>query len=111
MMEYIFQDILDKTVITTVLTAIDAAVGGFEQTDVLRYLKSSLSPLQMEDCDRIENYAITWNITGNRWCADWQYHPAGPVWLEKFKIFVDFMISKFLIGKFDDEGDKTHFSE
>ena len=71
------ESILDKTVITTVLSAIDAAVGGFEQTDVLRYLKSSLSPLQMEDCDRIENYVITWNITGNRWCVDWQYHPAG----------------------------------
>ena len=71
------ENILNKTVITTVLTAIDAAVGGFEQTDVLRYLKSSLSPLQMEDCDRIENYAITWNITGNRWCADWEYHPSG----------------------------------
>ncbi len=71
------ESILDKTVITTVLSAIDAAIGGFEQPDVLRYLKSSLSPLSMEDCDRIENYAITWNITGNRWCTDWEYHPGG----------------------------------
>ncbi len=71
------ESVLDKTVITTVLAAIDAAIGGFERADVIRYLKSSLSPLQMEDCDRIENYAITWNITGNRWCADWENHPGG----------------------------------
>lgn len=71
------ESILDKTVITTVLSAIDAAIGGFEQADVIRYLKSSLSPLKMEDSDRIENYAITWNITANRWCADWENHPGG----------------------------------
>jgi len=71
------ESILDKTVITTVLSAIDAAMGGFEQSDVIRYLKSSLSPLQMEECDRIENYAIVWNITGSRWCSDWKNHPRG----------------------------------
>ncbi len=71
------ESILDKTVITTVLSAIDAAIGGFEQADVIRYIKSSLSPLKMADCDQIENYAITWNITGSRWCADWENHPDG----------------------------------
>ena len=84
------ENILGKTVITTVLSAIDAVIGGFEQTDVLRYLKSSLSPLHMEDCDRIENYAVIWNITGNRWCADWEYHPAGlgADWKEADKLYL-----------------------
>ncbi len=71
------ENILDKTVISTVLTAIDAAVGGFEQSDVLRYLKSSLSPLPISQCDMLENYAIIWNITGNRWCVNWENHPDG----------------------------------
>ena len=71
------EDILDKTVITTVLSAIDAAVGGFEQSDVLRYLKSALSPLNIADCDRMENYAILWNISGNRWQQTWENHPRG----------------------------------
>ncbi len=71
------EDILDRTVITTVLSAIDAAVGGFEQSDVLRYLKSTLSPLEIIDCDRIENYAIVWNITGSRWENPWENHPGG----------------------------------
>jgi len=69
------EDILDMTVITTVLSAIDAAVGGFEQRDVLRYLRSALSPLDVSACDRLENYVILWNITGNRWSAPWDYHP------------------------------------
>ena len=73
------EDILDKAVIATVLSAVDAVVGGFEQGDILRYLKSSLSPLSVQDCDKVENYAILWNITGNRWCADWVNHPRGLV--------------------------------
>lgn len=71
------EDILSKTVITTVLSAIDAAVGGFEQSDVLRYLKSPLSPLELSACDMLENYILLWNITGNRWEKDWENHPGG----------------------------------
>jgi len=39
------EDVLQKTVIATVLAALEAALGGFEQRAVLRYLKSVLSPL------------------------------------------------------------------
>lgn len=71
------EDILEKTVITTVLAAIDAALGGFERTDVIRYLKSMLSPLELATCDLVENYAIMWNITGSRWLQTWTNHPEG----------------------------------
>ncbi len=71
------EDILDKTLIHTVLTAIDAALGGFSQSDVLRYLKSSLSPMEMATCDKIENYAILWSIDGSRWLSPWENHPKG----------------------------------
>ena len=71
------ENILDKTVISTVLSAIDTVVGGFELGDVLRYIKSSLSPLTISQCDLLENYAIIWNITGSRWCAEWENHPEG----------------------------------
>lgn len=71
------EDILDKTAITTVLSAIDAVIGGFETGDVLRYLKSSLSTLDISQCDQLENYAICWNIIGKRWSSDWENHPEG----------------------------------
>lgn len=71
------EEILDKTVIQTVLTAMEAALDGFEQRDVLRYLKSALSPIDPSDADTLENYVIMWNINGNRWQTDWIHHPNG----------------------------------
>lgn len=71
------EDILDKTVIHTVLSAMDAALGGFNQKDVIRYLKSMLSPLDPEKCDRVENYVIMWSIDGMRWHRSWENHPRG----------------------------------
>lgn len=71
------ESILEKPVITTVLAAIDVALSGFDQHDVIRYLKSTLSPLEPEICDRIENYAIMWSIQSNRWLSEWTNHPDG----------------------------------
>ncbi len=71
------ESILDKTVITTVLTALDTALGGFDKQDVLRYLKSALSPLDLQSSDMVENYAVLWGINGSRWLTDWTNHPDG----------------------------------
>lgn len=70
-------DILRKPVIQTVLFALDAATGGMEQESVFAYLKSGLPPLERDRCDRLENYAITWNISGNGWQKPWTMHPGG----------------------------------
>ena len=71
------EDILQKSVIATVLAAMDAALGNFEQRDVLRYLRSVLSPLDPDTCDLVENYAYTWGIRGCKWTEEWQNHPEG----------------------------------
>lgn len=71
------EDILRNTVIATVLAALDAALGGFEQRDVMRYLRSVLSPLDVDTCDLVDNYAVIWNIRGNRWLKPWENHPDG----------------------------------
>ena len=71
------EDILQKSVISTVLSALDAALGGFEQRSTLRYLRSVLSPVEPNTCDLVENYAIIWGIRGNRWMENWLYHPDG----------------------------------
>ena len=71
------EEILEKSVISALLSALNAALSGFEQRDVLRYLKSVLSPLSMEVCDRLENYAILWGVRGNRWLIPWENHPVG----------------------------------
>lgn len=71
------EDVSRSGVINTVLLALDAALGGFEQRQMLRYLRSVLSPLPVELCDRLENYAVIWHITGNRWLETWTGHPKG----------------------------------
>lgn len=71
------EDILDKSVIKSVLTAIDAALDGFDRKDVIAYLKSVLSPLDFEVSDELENYSVLWGINANRWLSDWTNHPDG----------------------------------
>lgn len=71
------EDILDKSVISTVLCGMNAALSGFDQREVLRYLRSMLSPLDPDTCDLVENYVIVWGIRGNKWLEEWQNHPEG----------------------------------
>ena len=71
------EDILQKSVISTVLTALDAALNHFEQRSMLRYLRSALSPLSPDECDLVENYAILWGIRGSKWTEQWTLHPDG----------------------------------
>ena len=77
--------ILEMPMISTVIAAIDTAMSGFDQKDVLRYLKTPCSPLGADICDRIENYAIKWGISGSAWLHDWTYHPCelGGKWTEE----------------------------
>jgi len=71
------EDILSKSVVRTVLSAMDTALGGFERQDVLQYLKSVLTPLELDVCDRLENYILLWNINGNGLLKQLDRHPAG----------------------------------
>ena len=40
-------------------------------------MRSVLSPLDPEQCDRVENYAIVWGIRGGAWKSEWANHPDG----------------------------------
>ncbi len=71
------EDVLQKNGISTVIAALDAALGGFEQRDVFRYLRSALSPVSQQMADKLENYAIVWGIRGNRWLTEWVNNPSG----------------------------------
>lgn len=71
------EPILQKSIISTVLMALDAAQSGFDPKSMMRYLRSSLSPLDPDLCDRLENYVIMWGIRGSKWLQQWEYHPEG----------------------------------
>ncbi len=71
------ESVLDKPVIATVLSALEAAWGGFEQRDMIRYIRSMFSGIRLNQCDKLENYTFIWNISGKKWLASWKNHPEG----------------------------------
>lgn len=77
----IFLDSVDSALGTPVLSAFTAALdilrNGFASEDMLRYLKSGLSPLSFEGCCEVENYVYTWQISGRKWLVDWSGSPRG----------------------------------
>ena len=72
-------DILQQPLTALLLGALDAVTGGFEYEDVFRCLKTGLAGVDAEECDILENYALTWDIRGNMWVRDinWTAHPNG----------------------------------
>ena len=84
------EPILQKSVISTVLTALDAALSGFDPKSMLRYLRSALSPLDPDLCDQLENYVVMWGIRGQKWTQEWQNHPdgLGCVWEDSHRLYL-----------------------
>ncbi len=87
------EQILQKSVISTVLTALDAAFSGFEQRNTLRYLRSALSQMDPDTCDLVENYAVVWGIRGKKWTETWVNHPDGlsGIWDEAAQSALDLL--------------------
>ena len=71
------EDVLTFGAIQTVLRALDAALEDLDQRSVLRYLRSSMGPLTLNEADKIENYAVIWGISGKKWLQEWENHPDG----------------------------------
>lgn len=77
-------DVVGKGAMITMLSALDAALDGFEQKSIFRYLRSPLSPISQKKCDLVENYAFIWGISGKGWLEPWTAHPDGlsDVWTQ-----------------------------
>ena len=59
-------DILQKPIFTLITAAMDAVNGGYAYEDMFRYLKTGLTGITPAECDRLENYVLTWDIWGGR---------------------------------------------
>lgn len=72
-------DILQKPIFTLITAALDSVTGGYLYEDIFRYLKTGLAGLSLDECDRLENYVLTWNLRGSQWTAakGWTRHPGG----------------------------------
>lgn len=70
-------DILQKPIFTLITAAMDAVRGGYAYEDMFRYLKTGLTGLPTQACDKLENYVLTWDLWGSRWTKPWTQHPGG----------------------------------
>lgn len=59
------------------LSAMEIAHTGLDTPALLRYLKTGLAGLSLEDISLLENYVYIWNIRGRDWTIPWQRHPEG----------------------------------
>ncbi|MEE0980268.1 MAG: 3'-5' exonuclease, partial [Acutalibacteraceae bacterium] len=71
------QPIQTQPLVEFVLSAVDIAVSGFSCDSVMRVLKTGLTDLSVEEISELENYALMWQINGNKWLDDWTAHPDG----------------------------------
>lgn len=73
------EEIVKKPAIAAVESAIDVILRNFTYSDVFRYLKTGLVGIPFEDCCKLENYVIAWNIRGRRWTSQekWTMNPRG----------------------------------
>lgn len=72
-------DILDKAVLSVLLSAVDIINNRFEYEDMFRYLKTGFAGITDAECDELENYVLKWDIRGAMWHRDdpWTAHPDG----------------------------------
>ena len=69
----------DKPLVQLIASAYEIIGGGWDAEDVFSYLRTGLTGMSPEDCDALESYVLMWNLRGNAWLRenDWHMHPAG----------------------------------
>ncbi len=66
-----------ETLFVYVSAVLQCVTEGFTSENVLKYLKSGLSPLDVSEVSELENYSDIWNINGRAWLNDFTMHPEG----------------------------------
>ncbi len=62
--------------IAAALSAIEA-VKGFSTEAILRFYKTGLGGIALNDLSKLENYTYIWNINGSLWQEEWNMNPQG----------------------------------
>jgi len=71
------EELISNPIVSLILSAFDIC-SSFHLPNVRRFLKTGLSGLTDEEADLLENYAVTWSISGSRWHYDeWFMNPDG----------------------------------
>ena len=61
------EDVLQKPPMAAVLSMLEAIEVNYNTESIMSWLKAGLSSIGGRDRDKLENYALTWNLRGSAW--------------------------------------------
>ena len=72
-------DIFTRPLPALMGAAFDILSDGWSYESMFTYLKTGLTGISREECDRLENYVLTWSLRGAAWTREepWRQHPDG----------------------------------
>ncbi len=72
-------NLCDLPLYKLILSSLSIVSRAWQSGDVITYLKTGLCGFTPDECDVIEDYISTWNISGRRWTddIDWTLNPDG----------------------------------
>ncbi len=71
------RSVLTMLPVSAVLDILEAVVRSMDSAPFMRWLKSPYSGLERSECERLENYVVTWGINGSRWDDGWAQPESG----------------------------------
>lgn len=75
--EDVRQPIMNQPLIALCKAVLEICTGGFTTENILRYLKTGLSPLDDLEVAELENYALMWELNAKNWKDDFTLNPGG----------------------------------
>lgn len=70
-------DLLSRPPMALVTSALEAVQTYFRYEELFSCFKTGLTALSREETDKLENYVLTWRISGSAWEREWVMHPGG----------------------------------
>lgn len=73
------REVLNSVCVKLIICALNIIIYNWRLSDVITYIKTGLCGITDEECDIIEEYACTWNLSGSVWTMDeeWSMNPKG----------------------------------
>lgn len=71
------QPVINQPLVCFVRSLLSIVGDGFSTDNILRYLKTGLTSLSVQEISDIENYVFMWDIDGKKWLSEWKNNPDG----------------------------------
>ena len=71
------QPVINQPLVCFVRSLLSIISEGVSTDSILRYLKTGLTGLSVQEISDIENYVFMWDIDGKKWLSEWKDNPDG----------------------------------